>query len=564
MIIKKCKNCGNDFETKKSSKQHCSNKCFSEYRKRPEVLENTLRARKLSCIKKYGVDNAAKNQEIKDKAARTCIKKYGAVSPTLVNEIRNKQISTNLLKYGVSNPQQNMDIKQKQQNTLFKHYGVTSPLQSEEIKNKTKKTCINKYGTINPAMNSSIKEKQKSTNTLKYNSSCVMHNSTIREKMKKTRVKNHYTNVICNSNKFKNITPLFSINEYTGNVDYNKEYEFLCKICNNKFSDTLLSGNIPRCTVCYPAKSSIPQTEIYDFIKSVLPTTEIIINSRHIINPLELDIYIPDKKLAIEFNGLYWHSEISGKKNKTYHINKTNRCKQHGIRLIHIFEDEWINQTNIIKSKILHLLKLNTTTKIYARKCEVKPIDAKVCEEFLEKYHIQGNIKSNIRLGLFFKDSLVATMTFGPLRFVMGNKINHTGEYEMYRFCTSTTIAGAAGKLLQHFIRTHCPNKIVSYADSRFSNDSSFYEKLNFKCVSQTSPNYWYVDKNYNNRIYRYNFSKHNQIKKLKTFDAALTEWQNMQINGYDRIWDCGNLKYEWIKNDYRSIVCGSFSAGSA
>jgi len=547
-MIKKCKNCLNDFETKRKSKQHCSNKCFQEYRKKPDVLLDTINKRKKSNIEKYGVDNAAKSNIIKEKTKQTCLKKYGVVSPTLVKEIHQKQISTCIKKYGVKNPQQNEYIKKKQKNSLFNNYGVYVPLKNLSIVNKVKKTCLEKYGVDNSAKYIKTKQKAKQTCLKKYNSSCPMLNEVIKNKVIKNRLINHYNNVIKINKKYNSIIPLFKENDYNGNVSYITKYMFKCKVCNNEFKDTLLSGHIPRCPVCYPSQTSKPQTEIYDFIKSLLPLEDIQKNNRKIIPPLELDIYIPSKKLAIEFNGLYWHSELGGKKYKNYHLNKTNKCSEIGIKLIHIFEDEWIEKQNIIKNKLKHILGLiDKSNKIYARNCVIKEIESKESNTFLELYHSQGIDKSSLKIGAYHKNELVSVMTFGKLRLALGNKSSSLNEYEMYRFCIGEkTVIGISNKLLNFFISKYNPKKIITYADRRYSDKSAFYTKVGFKLIKNTTPNYWYIDKNYMHRYYRYNFIKHKLKDKLKNFNPNLTEWQNMQANGWDRIWDCGHLKFEW------------------
>ena len=113
--------------------------------------------------------------------------------------------------------------------------------------------------------------------------------------------------------------------------------------------------------------------------------------------------------------------------------------------------------------------------------------------------------------------------------------------------CGDINVVGIAGKLLSYFINKYIPTKIISYADKRWSR-GDLYEKIGFKKVSDGSPNYWYIDKKYLHRIHRFNFRKSELHGKVKTFDPMLSEWGNMQNNGYDRIWDCGNLKYEWKK----------------
>ena len=131
-------------------------------------------------------------------------------------------------------------------------------------------------------------------------------------------------------------------------------------------------------------------------------------------------------------------------------------------------------------------------------------------------------------------------------RIALGNK-SKENEYEMYRFCIGNkNVVGIGGKLLNYFIKNYNPSKIISFADMRWSDNNSFYSKIGFKLNNITSPNYWYVNtKNYMNRIHRFNFRKQILYKVLPNFDPTLTEWENMQLNGYDRIWDCGLFKYE-------------------
>jgi hypothetical protein len=145
--------------------------------------------------------------------------------------------------------------------------------------------------------------------------------------------------------------------------------------------------------------------EVYEYIKSLLPSnTDIKQNERDPIHPLEIDIYIPHLKLAFEYNGLYWHGELNGEKDKKYHLRKTDECESKGIHLIQIIEDEWFDKKDIIKTKIKHVLGCNNTEKIYARKCNIKIIDNNTKNDFLEKYHIQGKDNSSIRLGAFYND----------------------------------------------------------------------------------------------------------------------------------------------------------------
>jgi len=550
MIIKKCKNCNKEFSARQSSKQHCSSNCFSEYRSRPDILEKTLLRRAEFNLKKYGVDNPAKNLLIKEKTKQTCIKLYGVTSPTLNDNIHQKQIQTNIKKYGVKNPQQNKEIQKRQIETLFKNYGVSVPLKNKDILINLKKTNIERYGEDNSSKTKRIKEKTKQTCIKKYGSISPSQNEGVKNKQIKSRLKHHY-NILINNIQFTNLIPLFKETEYIGNISYDTKYPFQCKICNSKFSDTLLNGNIPRCFICYPIKRTQSENEVLEFIQTLFPDKTIISGDRKILIGKELDIYIPPLKLAIEYNGLYWHSEIGGKKYKNYHLNKTRECENKEIRLIHIFEDEWIYNKSLIKNKILHILNKNISEKIYARKCEIRCINSDICNDFLKKNHIQGSDNSSIRLGAYFSDELISVMTFGALRNALGS-IPKQNYYELYRFCTiiNKRVVGIGSKMINYFIKKYNPENIISYADARWSTNTgnNLYKSMKFSFIKLTRPNYWYIQKNYNKRIHRFNFRKSELSKKLSIFKPELTEWENMQLNGYDRIWDCGNLKYGWNK----------------
>jgi hypothetical protein len=182
---------------------------------------------------------------------------------------------------------------------------------------------------------------------------------------------------------------------------------------------------------------------------------------------------------------------------------------------------------------------------LYARNCEIREITN--CREFLNTNHIQGDSPSSIKLGAFHNNELVAVMTTGKRRLALGKKSSITGEYELLRFATSKRVVGIASKLLQHFIRVYNPVKITTYADQRYS-VGNLYASIGFKQIHITQPNYWYFLNGTDKRHHRFNFRKNELDKKLATFDPQLTEWENMKLNGYDRIWDCGSILYEWTK----------------
>ena len=198
---------------------------------------------------------------------------------------------------------------------------------------------------------------------------------------------------------------------------------------------------------------------------------------------------------------------------------------------------------NIVKDKILAKLDRSLFKSVYARKCSIVNIDTTISNEFHELNHIQGSSNSSINYGLVYKDLLVSVISFSNLRPSLGNT-PVDGEYELIRYSSllGCTVSGGFSKLLANFIREIKPKKIITYADRRYSSlSTNVYEKTGFNFVNKGSPNYWYVKKL--DRKHRFNFTKGKLIKD--GFDPLKTEWKIMQERGWDRIWDCGNLKYE-------------------
>jgi len=291
------------------------------------------------------------------------------------------------------------------------------------------------------------------------------------------------------------------------------------------------------------------EQEVLTFIKSIY-SGKIITNSRKIITPLELDIYIPEYNLAIEFNGLYYHSyglnnitdkQADLKYQSTRHLNKTNLCEDKNINLLHIFENEWLdnNKREIWKSIIKNKLKINNN-KIYARKTIIKEVSILDARIFLEENHIQGaGAIGPIRYGLYLNDTLVSIMTFGKPRF------NKTIPFELIRLCSKInyTVVGGASRLFKYFRKYH-PGEIISYANRRFAfKHKNIYKTLGLEEEEVTVPNMFYF-KGTSELYSRHKFQKH----KLINFEHYSKDKSALEIminNGYRRIYDSGNLKFK-------------------
>ena len=463
----------------------------------------------------------------RDCCSRACtnILKYGVDNPWKAKEIRTKIAKTKLDKYGDAT----FTNREKAKETCRKNLGVDYSFQSEEVKEKIKKTTLNRHGVENIFQLDSVKEKVEKTNLEKYGAKRPWMSENIQEKSRQVR-KNNIIDY-CTENNCILINdldldyPSKVLNDITA-LNYGRQY-FI------KNSDIKLAKELDK-KYREEAKvyNSKYEAEIHEWLSSIY-SGEILVNKYGIIKDAtkkQLDFYILDKQLAIEFNGDFIHSANYGK-SADYHLNKTTLCSEQGIRLIHIFEHEWLTKQDILKSIISSALGIYKT-RVYARKCELRDVSSKEAREFLEINHLQGFVPSSYRVGLYYNNTLIQLLCFGKNRF-------KKNEIELLRMCTklNTQVAGGLSKLLKHQPYTN----FISYVDlSKFSADG--YLKNNFEIIGQSSPNYKYIK---GERVLnRLRAQKHKLPKLLgNDFDASKTESENMQDAGWCKIYDCGNLK---------------------
>ncbi len=325
--------------------------------------------------------------------------------------------------------------------------------------------------------------------------------------------------------------------------DANSLLDLKCA-CGRKYQMKLYYFRHRRTNKCCPyctENSSISnfEKEVKEFVSSIT-NGNMLSNDRTLLNGLEVDIYFPEHHLAIECDGVFWHSEMNGKKDNQYHINKTKLLEDLNIQLIHIFDNEWNHKQPIVKSILRSKLGV-LSGSIYARKCEIVEVPVKEKGKFLTDNHIQGNDKSHVKLGLKYENELVAVMTFVKSRF------NKGFDWEISRYCNKLDhhVIGGMSRLLKHFRKLHS-GSIITYADRRYSYKNNVYSSSGFELLHISKPNYFYFKVMGGSDIitHRQTFQKHKLKMKLDQYDSNLTEWENMKMNGYDRIWDCGNFVY--------------------
>lgn len=534
------------IDMKRGFREFCSKRCMYDSKKIKLSRKNTN-------LERYGVDNPSKSDDIRKKVEDTNMDKYGVKYPMQSDKFIEKSKDTFNKNYGVDNPSKLRKVREKAENTMLKKYGVRHAMQSDEFIEKSKKTFVENYGVDNPSKLREVRKKAEDTMMEKYGVKHAMQSNEFIEKSKRTNMEKYGASSFLLSEKYKKSmidfiqrrnSELVNNDRYSLLDSDNTEYNILCNICNSEFPiqrqlyRNRLNRNEEICLVCNPISSGISfmEVEILEFLR--LNYNGVIISNDRSLIGKELDIYLPDMNLAFEFNGLYWHSELF--KNKSYHLDKTTDCLSKGINLIHIWEDDWLNKTNIIKSIILN--KIGKSKRIFARKCHIRELDdnSKI-REFLNENHIQGFVGSNIKLGLYNGDELVSLMTFGSLRKSLG-QVNKIGSYELLRFCNklNTSVVGGASKLFKYFIRNYKFNDIISYSDNS-RGIGNLYNKLGFDLLKETSINYYWCKNGI--KYHRFNFRKDKLVSE--GYDSSKTERVIMYERGYFRVFDCGNKK--WI-----------------
>lgn len=332
---------------------------------------------------------------------------------------------------------------------------------------------------------------------------------------------------------YNTVKRLFNNNGYTLlTLNYNNNKELLEYKCPNGHLNRMTYSNFlkgHRCPSCFK-KSSKAENDIFNFINKY---TTAISNTYNIIAPYELDIYLPTYKIAIEYCGLYWHSDKY--KSRNYHRMKLDLCNKQGIRLITIFEDEWINQRNIVTSRLLQILG-KTQTRIFARKCEIRELYSKQANEFYVQNHLQGATRGKLHVGLFYNDELVQAMTIGS-----PSRAHTNSGLELKRLATKCgySVVGGTGKLFKYCL-SKTNQSIRSHNDLRWGKyTDNVYEKMMFTKLTESkyTPHYIKGQSRYRNQ---------GLCKTKAERLTGKTEWELRSKQGYSRIWDCGHQTWEY------------------
>ena len=495
---RKCPVCNTTMSWKDNNKT-CSKECS-----RVSLVQNQEKTN----LERYGVRNVAMAEQFENKKQSTNLERYGVTHPLKNKVSLDKMKETNLNRYGVEWVSQNSTVHQKQRNTCISRYGVDYAAQSKSVRCKNVITNLNRYGVEYPYQSPMVFKKLRSSiNQYKINY--------IKSKTGYTLTEDQLGCVYLDHRREYSSEFLSELVDY---ITTNKQPAF--DIIKQEYKDTRYYTVAKKYGYDFDYRgSSSYENEIVGWLTNEF-NVDVIRNTKSVITPYELDIYIPDRKLAIEFNGSYWHSEKY--KSKLYHQEKTKACNELGITLIHIHEHLYIRKKEVFKSIIKSKLGLND--RIFARCCQLTQIGVKEEREFLNKYHLHGYTPSSICYGLYYKDILVSVCSFGKCRF----KSDYT--YELIRNCTipNVTVVGGLSKAICEFKREFNQRDLICYSDASISYN---------KGSTLTAPNYiWWRN---NLTLSRYQTMKHKLPKLLGDgFDPNLSESNNMLSNGSYRDWE--------------------------
>lgn len=488
--------------------------------------------------------------------SRSCRERY-KVSSGRIREIQEKIQLTSVERYGTRSPMQNKSIRDKARKTNLERYGATcvmnapkykeerrEAIRSPERREKIRKVMIERYGVENPGQLPGHMDHVKEVFKEKHG---VDHWSKIPKKrwdiIKKREEKWN--------KKFPNLKLLEAHDLFYGTPNSSSKVKVQCRKCGIEeeflqstldYRSTIVNNPCTNCSGITTARS-LKEQSIGDFIEDLGFSPEY--NNRTIIGT-ELDIVVHEKNLAIEFCGLFWHRDVDSD-SRYRHQRKLDLCEGVGIDLLTIFEDEYDYHPDKVFGSISHALGVSDRKKVGARSCNLDyKVPTKEARSFFDEHHIQGYSNAKYKIGLRYDGKLVACMTFSkPSRAKGGKREVSEGEWELNRFATSCRVPGGASRLFNAFVNSDVtPSVVFSYADRRWSN-GNLYRALGMEHLGTTPPNYWYFKKPDLTRHHRFALRK----GVVPEDDLGLTEWENRQIQGWDRIWDCGSHKFIWTKD---------------
>lgn len=446
-----------------------------------KLTVNGIQERLPSFIKIVGetyVTNKVKatfvDEEFGEWAALPCNVLAGSVHPDRSNR---QIIETNLKRYGHKNPLSSKEVQEKIRQTNIKKHGVEFPTQSRKVREKVKSTMRSRYG--------------------------VEHNRQIKGAVEAFRETMRERHGVMNPGQMKTT-------------------KMAVELDRQKNPDKYFHSE--------------PELEIRDFI-ALLGLRVVVKFIRGDARSFELDIYCEEKKIAIEYNGCYWHSEENRQMYPQYHLEKLEACLKREINLVQVFEHEWRDRRPQVESFLRSLLGKNRL-KVGARQTVVRPVTYQESREFLNRYHISGSAYGDLYLGVFFRDEMIAVAVFG----------SHHRNYEdkvlrRWGVKTDWNISGAISKVAREAMRRLDVNHLITWCDRRWSQGIGFVA-AGWKVDRTLKPDYFYW-----NGSGKYFVSKQSRRKRAVNTPDNITEHEHAKADGLYRIYDCGKIRLIYSDN---------------
>ena len=502
--------------------------------------EEWRRLYKESCLEKYGVDNCLRSDEVQAKRKATCVEKYGHENPFGSDIVKDKVKSTMLEKYGVASPIQNEEIRQKTEDTCMKRYGASNPFGSELVRAKSKETMNAKYGFAHSMQIEQFKEKARQTSLRNWGTEYPMSNTEVMHRslcgragvpysdnpysavLKKYGISSYNEPTLIVGTKYRSELPKEVIEaQVNGTVTLEllkKHYSDYGKAARKL--GIILDGNITK-----------PHQMVCEMLDK--HGVEYITNTRSIIKPKELDIWVPEHNVVIEVNGLYWHCTdipITDKR----HLEKFELARRHGIKLLQITDADIINKPELIESMILSKLG-KLPESIMARKCAIVGLSITEANEFYSRWHYQGKTTIAAKsISLLHDNEIVALLSY-----TMKGKECRIERYACKPF---TNVVGGYSKLESRLIKLERPERLVTFSLGLIS-DGSLYSRNGYETEGYATKPEWYVSNN-KSLMNRQRFMKHKMPRLFGGgFNPDKTEWENIIDNGLRLYFGAGITK---------------------
>jgi len=404
--------------------------------------------------------------------------------------------------------------------TFLEKYGVETIFRSEEVRAKIRATSLERYGTETPQSSDKAKKTRKETNKQKFGVEHNWSSPEVREKCHETMLQKYGV---------KATLELLEIQKKCKETRLAK-YGVACMF------------DLPEYRELGEVNSSKGELELLEFVRQFYPNacSKIIGNLESQRGTTQIDIYIPELKLCIEYNGIYWHSEKCGK-GKYYHKDRMYLIKQRlGCKLIYIWEYEWKTRKEQVKNFLLSALKVHAI-KIGARKCEFRFIDIREACKFLDSTHIQGgNKRSDLAIGAYYQGELVCVSTFGK-----HHRNNKDNVLNRFASKSGVTVVGALSKMSKMAVVRYKTDLI-----SWFQLDKGYgegYSKAGWVIEDILEPDYVYTN---GSKI----ISKQSRRKEVCGTPEDMTEFEHAVIDGLYKIWDCGKCRVRFLAQPFNNI----------